>query len=76
MSDSLTIRNARLRGQSDLADLVIAAGKIADIATAGSAPVDGTELDAAGNLVTESFVNTHLHLDKVFTLQRHRAAAT
>lgn len=26
-------------------------------------------MDASGNLVTESFVNGHLHLDKVYTLQ-------
>lgn len=26
------------------------------------------ELDAAGNLVTPSFVNAHLYLDKVYTL--------
>ena len=44
-------------------------------------PLTGTatdatdEIDAAGNLVTESFVNTHLHLDKVFTLQQLGDAA-
>ena len=29
-----------------------------------------TTLDAQGNLVTESFINPHLHLDKVFTLNQ------
>jgi cytosine deaminase len=33
------------------------------------------EIDAAGNLVTESFVNPHLHLDKVYTLARLDDAA-
>ncbi|MBI2201990.1 MAG: cytosine deaminase, partial [Armatimonadetes bacterium] len=32
-------------------------------------PQAATVLDARGNLVTESFVNPHLHLDKVYTLQ-------
>lgn len=32
-------------------------------------PLSGAdELDAAGALVTESFVNGHMHLDKVYTL--------
>lgn len=33
------------------------------------------EIDAGGGLVTESFVNTHLHLDKVHTLDRAGDAA-
>jgi cytosine/creatinine deaminase len=33
------------------------------------------EIDAAGGLVTESFVNAHLHLDKVHTLDRAGDAA-
>src|SRR5208282_3560404 len=34
-----------------------------------------TEIDAAGNLVTESFVNPHLHLCKVWTLPMMEEAA-
>jgi cytosine deaminase len=34
-----------------------------------------TAVDAAGGLVTESFVNGHLHLDKVFTLDSAGEAA-
>ncbi|WP_296605198.1 amidohydrolase family protein [Nocardioides sp.] len=34
-----------------------------------------TEIDAAGGLVTESFVNGHMHLDKVHTLDRIGDAA-
>ena len=65
---SLTIRSARLRDKPGLFDLVIRDGVVASIAPAGNAADDEVAIDAAGNLVTESFVNTHLHLDKVFTL--------
>lgn len=67
-SFDLVIRNARLRGQAELHDLAMRDGRIAVI----DRKVEGTavrELDAAGGLVTESFVNTHLHLCKVYTLQ-------
>lgn len=65
---SLTVRSARLRSRPGLFDIVIRDGSIAAFVPAGEAETDGLEVDAAGNLVTESFVNTHLHLDKVFTL--------
>ena len=71
----LTIRSARLRSNAHLVDIVIRDGVIAEIAPEGT-PTDSTdEIDAAGNLVTESFVNTHLHLDKVFTLRQLGDAA-
>ena len=73
--DSLTIRSARLRGDADLVDIVVRDGIVSAITPAGHAGSDGTEVDAAGNLVTESFVNTHLHLDKVFTLKHLGDAA-
>lgn len=39
-------------------------------------PLSGAvELDAAGGLVTESYVNGHMHLDKVYTLDRIGDAA-
>ena len=69
MSD-LIIRNALTRKSgNDLVDIAIKNGIIEKIAT----KVDekgNEELDAKGNLVTESFVNGHLHLDKVYTLDR------
>ncbi|MEJ5313755.1 amidohydrolase family protein [Anaerolinea thermophila] len=66
----LIIRRAQLRRTpaGQWMDIAIADGVIAAIAP----HVDGIaaqELDAAGGLVTESFVNTHLHLCKVYTLQ-------
>ncbi|MFV9672529.1 MAG: amidohydrolase family protein [Acidimicrobiia bacterium] len=72
---SLTIRSARLRSKSGVFDIVIRDDHIAAIVDAGNAEPDDLEIDAVGNLVTESFVNTHLHLDKVFTLQRLGDAA-
>jgi cytosine deaminase len=65
----LIIRRARLRGRGErLFDLGVRAGRLAAIEEhlAGGAEV---ELDAAGGLTTESFVNPHLHLCKVYTLQ-------
>jgi cytosine/creatinine deaminase len=62
------IYRARLRGHGDrLSQIGIRDGLIAEIAER----IDGkaaTELDAGGGLVTESFVNPHLHLCKVWTL--------
>ncbi|MEA2002549.1 MAG: amidohydrolase family protein [Actinomycetota bacterium] len=74
-SSSLTVRSGRLRGSSGLVDIVVGDGTIAAIVPAGAAASGDVEVDAAGNLVTESFVNTHLHLDKVFTLRQLGDAA-
>lgn len=64
----ILIRNARLRDKAgDLFQIGIDAGTI----TAVEKSMDGTsvkEINAQGNLVTESFVNPHLHLCKVYTL--------
>ena len=63
----ILIKRAKLRSQPQPVDIGIKDGKIAAIepSIGGSAPV---ELDARGKMVTESFVNTHLHLCKVYTL--------
>ena len=74
-ANSLTIRSARRRSHREPVDVVIRDGIIESITAAGKAGSDAIEVDAAGNLVTESFVNTHLHLDKVFTLHRLGDAA-
>ncbi len=73
--NSLTVRSARRRSGAGLVDVVVRNGVITDIASAGAADRDAVEVEAAGNLVTESFVNTHLHLDKVFTLRQLGDAA-
>lgn len=64
----LIVRNARLRSQEQPVDIGIKDGAITDISSdlrAGGK----REIRAQNGLVTESFVNPHLHLDKVFTLQ-------
>ncbi|TAK10723.1 MAG: cytosine deaminase [Anaerolineae bacterium] len=67
----LLIRNGQLRGNppGELTDIGITGGKITTIQRAlpGTA---AAEVDARGGLVTESFVNAHLHLDKVNSLSR------
>jgi cytosine deaminase len=63
----LTILQGRLRNRADLVDIEIVAGVIRSIEPAGIKNPEGLPIDAGGNLVTESFVNPHLHLDKVFT---------
>lgn len=72
---SLTIRSARLRGRPGLFDVVVRDGVIDSITSPGETGPDAVEVDAERNLVTESSVNTHLHLDKVFTLGRLGDAA-
>jgi cytosine deaminase len=65
----IIIRNARTRFLPNrLFDISISNGKITEI----KERVVGRgefEIDADGRLVTESFVNSHLHLCKVYTLQ-------
>jgi len=65
----ILIRNAKLRRGESLMDIGISDGTIQAIEKnlTGDAK---TTIDAGGNLVTESFVNPHLHLCKVYTLQR------
>jgi cytosine/creatinine deaminase len=64
----IVIRRARLRGASAMhAEIGIKDGRVAAIAPRLEAK-GATEIDAGGNLVTESFVNPHLHLCKVWTL--------
>ncbi|MBI4863567.1 MAG: amidohydrolase family protein [Candidatus Riflebacteria bacterium] len=66
MTYEIVISNARLRHQKGTVDIAIDKGVIKKI---GKIPDKGTKtIDARGNLVTESFVNTHLHLCKVYTL--------
>ena len=63
----LLVRRARRRGRGDtLHDVAVRDGRIAALGERvdGAAPL---ELDARGGLATESFVNPHLHLCKVYT---------
>ncbi|MFQ5350308.1 MAG: amidohydrolase family protein, partial [Thermoanaerobaculia bacterium] len=74
MTHELVVRNALLRGGETTVDIAIADGSIREIGT-GLAVEAEREIDAGGRLVTESFANPHLHLDKVYTLERLGPAA-
>jgi cytosine/creatinine deaminase len=64
----ILIKNSQLRGKPDkLYEIGIAEGKIAAIEEKLEGEADQV-IDAGGSLVTESYVNTHLHLCKVYTL--------
>jgi cytosine/creatinine deaminase len=62
----ILIQHAHLRGQPQAVDIGIADRKIAAVAEHIEGESELT-MDAQGNLVTESFVNPHLHLCKVYT---------
>jgi cytosine deaminase len=65
MSRDLIVRNARLR-TGKVCDIAISGGRVEQIGEkiGGSS---SKEVDAQGNLVTETLVIAHLHLDKVMT---------
>ena len=62
----ILIQNARMRGSSRLHDIGILDGQIVSIETRTEATANHS-IDARGNLVSESFINPHLHLCKVYT---------
>jgi cytosine deaminase len=64
----IVVRKARTRDNpKKLVDIGVRDGLIA--AMSGKVGKGATEIDANGNLVTETFVNPHMHLCKVYTLQ-------
>ena len=66
----LLIQHARLRRRPGaLYDIAVQGGCIELIEESPEVSA-AVVVDAAGGLVTEPFVNPHLHLDKVYTLQR------
>ena len=68
MELDLLIREARTRfSQGNLLDIGIKDGRVVKIGEIAGARAKQT-IDAGGRLVTESFVNGHLHLCKVYTL--------
>jgi cytosine deaminase len=65
----LLLKNCSLRGRPDHRfQIGITDGLIVEISETIHGPAN-TELDTQDNLVTESFVNAHLHLCKVYTLE-------
>lgn len=79
----LVVRNARIyptreRGDA-LFDIAVEDGRIDAVAPAGTVRGEGTrEIDAAGNLVSPPFADTHIHLDAVLTVgePRHNESGT
>jgi cytosine deaminase len=69
MSVDLIIRNAQLRNRPTPVDIGVEDGRVVSMADHLDEAGDVT-IDAGGMLVTESFVNPHLHLCKVYTLDR------
>jgi cytosine deaminase len=69
----LVVADATLRGREGRWRIGIDGAGIAEVTQDLIGGRD--EVDAAGALVTESFVNAHLHLDKVHTLDRVGDAA-
>ena len=65
MGYDLVVRNARLRTRR-VCDIAISGGRVAEISEKIKS-ASSKEIDAHGNLVTETFVIAHLHLDKVMT---------
>ncbi len=74
MDFDIIIKNAQLRHQTGTHEIAIQKGVIKQIAKKVTGKAKQT-IDAGGNLVTESFVNTHLHLCKVYTLQMQDSKA-
>ncbi len=68
MDYDLIITDAQLRRKAGKWDIAIDKGLIKKIEKKVQGKARQT-IDAGGRLVTESFVNTHLHLCKVYTLQ-------
>lgn len=62
----LVVENARLLDGS-VVNLGVRDGRFVHVG-AGDAPAASDRRDAEGRLVTPSFVNGHMHLDKVYTL--------
>lgn len=69
----LVVADATLRGREGRWQVGIDGATISVVAQETLAGRE--EVDASGSLVTESFVNGHLHLDKVYTLDRIGDAA-
>ena len=69
MGFDILIKNAVMRdSQGKFVQIAISEGKIVEI----SPVIQGSAnqiIDANGNLVSESFINGHLHLCKVYTLE-------
>lgn len=61
-------RNAKLRHETGLYDIWVDGDTVSDIAPAGSIPLQAEEeKDLGGRLTCEPYVESHIHLDYVYT---------
>ena len=66
--NATVIRNARVDGQPGLVDIALEDDRINGLVSASSTP--GLRvIDAGGRIVLPGFVDSHMHLDKAFTLE-------
>ncbi|MDD6071887.1 MAG: cytosine deaminase [Clostridiales bacterium] len=63
----MLVKNAKLRGNEELQDILIQDGKFVQIGKNITADCEDEVLDAGGNLVCPPYVDTHCHLDYVGT---------
>ncbi len=71
----LIVRNARTPADQQLTDLAVVDGKIAEV----KPQIDGDahkEINAAGQLVTAPFVDSHFHMDSALTYGQPRVNAS
>lgn len=62
-------KNVRLRGSSELTDILVEDGIITGIGKSDGESADAETVDLGGRLVCEPYCDPHIHLDYVFTAQ-------
>ena len=65
----LVIRKARIEDDAPLMDVAVDQGRIADIG-AELACTGATEIDAAGRVLIPGLIESHLHLEKAYVMDR------
>ena len=68
----LLVRNARRAHDGAVVDIACRDGRIVEVAERIDAPRSTSTVDAAGNLVTPPFVDSHFHLDSTLSYGRPR----
>jgi cytosine/creatinine deaminase len=63
----MLIKNAKLRSQNGLWNIIVRDGKIAELSEGDVSDWQGEELDVKGALVTAPFIEPHIHLDTTLT---------
>ena len=72
----ILIKNASLVDENELVDILIEKDVFKEIGKNIEVKDDYKTIDAQGNLVTPTFVNPHMHLDKVYTALSGRESRT